>query len=147
MRSSSASGGYARTAIEIGVAIRTSKTTRHIPLVYVGGVAVKVEKVRTLLPDVTYTEWEDFGAAVLRAIGNQPDEPIVLTSMSGSKPLVAKLGVRRAPGSGFSTRWTALKRCWHRYRRGQPSAPYETTIRSCSGSLRRDRTSKPPFRQ
>jgi CheY-like chemotaxis protein len=38
---------------EVGAALRATKATRYIPLVFVGGEAEKVDRVRALLPDRT----------------------------------------------------------------------------------------------
>src|ERR1700676_3310515 len=42
---------------EIGLALRISKSTRHVPIVFAGGAAEKVAGVRTLLPDASYAPW------------------------------------------------------------------------------------------
>ena len=47
---------------EVGAALRAAKATRFIPLVFVGGEPEKVARVQALLPDATYTTWEDVGS-------------------------------------------------------------------------------------
>lgn len=83
--------------LHIGHALRRRKTTRFIPLVFAGGEAEKVDKVRALLPDAVYCEWDAIGDAIRHAAGNAPDRPVVPPEMSISKPgrlLVDKLGVK-----------------------------------------------------
>lgn len=95
---------------EVAVAIRYQKSTRHIPLVFLGGDAEKVERIRALLPDATYTEWSRVRGALRQAIAHPPAAPVAPGSMfeaySGT-PLVKKLGIQAkftvalvgAPGS------------------------------------------------
>ena len=40
---------------DVGVVLRRAKRTRHIPLVFAGGTPDKVERVRALLPDASFT--------------------------------------------------------------------------------------------
>src|SRR5712691_11079382 len=40
---------------EVAVALRNSKSTRHIPIVFAGGVEEKVERIRKELPDAQFT--------------------------------------------------------------------------------------------
>ena len=44
---------------ELGLGLRSSQSTCHLPLVFAGGVAEKVERVRAALPDAVFTAWED----------------------------------------------------------------------------------------
>jgi hypothetical protein len=44
---------------ELGLGLRASKSTCHLPLVFAGGVPAKVELVRTALPDAVFTAWDD----------------------------------------------------------------------------------------
>src|SRR5512136_1906027 len=60
---------------EVGAALRATKATRYIPLVYVGGEAEKVARVRALLPDAVYTSWEEIGPALQAAISQPPANP------------------------------------------------------------------------
>jgi hypothetical protein len=83
--------------LHIGHALRRRKTTRFIPLVFAGGEPEKVEKVRALLPDAVYCEWDAIGEAIRLAIRNAPGKPVVPPDMPISKPgrlLVDKLGVK-----------------------------------------------------
>src|SRR5690348_12532442 len=40
---------------EVGTFLRGSKSTRHIPIVFVNGAPEKVEGIRSALPDAVYT--------------------------------------------------------------------------------------------
>lgn len=80
---------------EVGVALRLSKSTRHVPLVFADGEPDKVAKIRALLPDATFTTWDRIAAALRAAIAHPPAAPIVPRdgiSVPGT-PLWKKLGV------------------------------------------------------
>ena len=82
---------------EVGMALRYQKSTRRIPLVFLGGDADKVKRVRRLLPDATYTEWSRVRSALRHAIAHPPANPVaprsVLDAYAGT-PLVKKLGIK-----------------------------------------------------
>ena len=82
---------------DLGVALRVHGTTRHLPLVFVGGTPEKVSAVRRVLPDAEFTSWEDVDSALERAWRNPPPNPVVpesaLAGYSGT-PLPKKLGIR-----------------------------------------------------
>ena len=76
--------------------LRQQKSTRHIPIVFVGGQRAKVARVRKLLPDATYTEWSQVRQA-LRAARQGPGSKLVVPkTMEGysGTPLPQKLGIR-----------------------------------------------------
>lgn len=52
--------------------LRETKATRQVPLVFVGGEAAKVEQIRALLPDATYTTWPQLEKDLEAAIRNAP---------------------------------------------------------------------------
>jgi CheY-like chemotaxis protein len=82
---------------EVGMAIRSQKTTRYIPLVFVSGEAEKVTRVRSMLPDAVYTTWEGIRQALKEAIEHPPAEPIATTSAMDAyagQPLTKKLGIK-----------------------------------------------------
>lgn len=82
---------------DIAVAIRQTKATRSIPLVFIGGAPEKVTPIQKLLPDAVYTTWEGIGPALENAIQHPPADPIATESrMAGyaGKPLVNKLGIK-----------------------------------------------------
>jgi len=81
----------------IGLAVRGTKLTRHIPLVFVGGEAEKVEKIRSLLPDAVYAEWRGIRGGLKRAIEHPPANPVAgpgPMQISSSTPLWKKLGIK-----------------------------------------------------
>jgi CheY-like chemotaxis protein len=80
---------------EIAMALRTYKDTRHVPLVFVDGDPEKVARLRTLLPDATYTTWGRLKDALAKAIARPLAAPVVPpSSIYSGKPTVDKLGVR-----------------------------------------------------
>lgn len=81
---------------EVSLGHRSRKATRHIPIVFVGGEADKVTRVKTVLPDAVFTEWPKIGAAVKSAIKNRPANPLVPNVMAGysGTPLPKKLGIK-----------------------------------------------------
>ena len=82
---------------EIAVAIRHSKTTRFIPLVFVDGDPQKVQRIQELLPDAVYTEWNSIRSSLKEAIANPPKAPIAPKSLFDAyagQTLPKKLGIR-----------------------------------------------------
>jgi hypothetical protein len=82
---------------DLGVALRQAKATRPIPLLFVGGAPEKVERTRELLPDATFTEWEQIENALQQALTSQPARPIAPATRFAayaSTPLLQKLGIR-----------------------------------------------------
>lgn len=83
---------------DIGLALRISKSTWHVPIVFAGGVAEKVAGVRTLLPDAAFAPWSKVGGVVKRAIVRGVKKAVVPRSIfetySGT-PLLKKLGVKQ----------------------------------------------------
>lgn len=82
---------------EVAAALRASKSTRHIPLVFVGGQPDKVDRIRTLLPDAAYTTWDIIGPALQRAIAHPPAQPVTMQSSMdayGGQPLLKKLSIK-----------------------------------------------------
>lgn len=85
---------------DIGVAMRSAKRTRGIPLVFAGGEPDKVDRVREILPDATFTSWPRIRGAVRSAVARAPSSPVapsnVLAGYAGT-PLPKKLGIK--PGA------------------------------------------------
>ena len=82
---------------DLGVALRQTKATRGIPLVFVGGDPAKVARVRELLPDAGFTDWSGVQEALAQAMAHPPTEPVVPgSSMAGysGTPLLRKLGIK-----------------------------------------------------
>ena len=77
--------------------LRGSKRTRHLPLVFVGGTADKVELVRRQIPDATYSSLREVGSGVKKALRNPPQQPVVPRGMMETAPgrtTAQKLGIR-----------------------------------------------------
>jgi len=82
---------------DVGLGLRHTKATRHVPLVFVEGESEKVARIRQLLPDAVYASWSGIGGALKRAIARPPAEPVVPSSaMAGysGTPLPKKLGIK-----------------------------------------------------
>lgn len=83
---------------DLGIALRTYKATRSVPLVFVGGKPEKVAHVQELLPDAVYTPWSRIRSSLKKAIEHPPADPVVYRSaMAGYSgvPLQKKLGIRK----------------------------------------------------
>jgi hypothetical protein len=85
---------------DVAMALRAARTTRTLPIVFVGGDPDKVVKVRAQLPDAVFTTWARVRGALRRAIARPPRAPqIPASSLAGyaATPLPVKLGIR--PGT------------------------------------------------
>ena len=82
---------------DVAFLLRQSKSSRGLPLVFVGGDPQKVAKIEQQLPDAVYTSWSRIRSGLKRAIARPPEEPIVpasaLAGYSGT-PLPRKLGIK-----------------------------------------------------
>ena len=82
---------------DFALVIRQRKSTRHLPLVFVGGEDAKIKRVREVLPDATFTTWPKVRSALKRAIERPVKEPVVhesaLAGYAGT-PLLKKLGIK-----------------------------------------------------
>jgi hypothetical protein len=80
---------------EVAVALRNCKATRHVPIVFAGGVEEKVQRIRKELPDAQFTGWNGAARALKKALRTAPAEPVQPTPhmqrYAGSS-LVKKLG-------------------------------------------------------
>ena len=85
---------------DIGLLLRQYKQTRNIPLVFVDGDPIKVEKIRSLLPDAVYARWSNILSSLKSGIDHPPAEPVkpnsVFDAYAGAS-LPKKLGIK--PGS------------------------------------------------
>lgn len=52
---------------DVALAIRHYKSTRHLPLVLVGGDPEKVARIKELLPDAVYTTWSRIRSSLRRS--------------------------------------------------------------------------------
>jgi hypothetical protein len=81
----------------VGVVLRRSASARHIPLIFAGGAAEKVSRIRQELPDAVFASWSGIGPAVRRAMKSAPAEPAKprpLMERYESSGLVRKLGLK-----------------------------------------------------
>ena len=80
---------------EVAHGVRSSKATRHLPIVFVGGEPEKVARTRQLFPDAVYTTWGRIKTALPKAIAKPPKAPVVPDhNAAWGKPTVAKLGAK-----------------------------------------------------
>jgi hypothetical protein len=81
---------------EIAGYLRRLKSTRNVPVLFVGGDTERVASARKLIPDAQFTEWPDIKVAIPSAIRNAPATPVVPGTMAGysGSPLPKKLGIR-----------------------------------------------------
>lgn len=56
----------------VAVMVRTSKSMRHLPIVFAGGAEEKVALARAEVPDAIFANWENTAAAVKKAMKNPP---------------------------------------------------------------------------
>ncbi len=81
----------------VGAWVRGSKSTRQLPLVFVGGEAEKVAAIRKQMPDAVYTSVAGVGAALKNAIARPPSDPVVPRQMMETAPgrtAAQKMGIR-----------------------------------------------------
>lgn len=82
---------------DLALAVRESKATRHVPIVFIGGDPEEIDRVRTLLPDAMFTPWSRIRSALKSAIARPPVDPVIpesrLAGYSGT-PLPKKLGIK-----------------------------------------------------
>lgn len=80
---------------EIAIALRTSKAARHIPILFVGGLPEKVERIRREVPDVHFTEWIEAGRTVRDVLKQPRTMHAAMPQRSyATTPLPTKLGIR-----------------------------------------------------
>ncbi len=82
---------------EFAVALRGSKNTRAVPLVFCGGDQPKVAAIRALLPDACYTQYAGLLTALKRAIAHPPAAafvPVQMMDRYAGRTAAAKLGIR-----------------------------------------------------
>jgi hypothetical protein len=82
---------------DIGLALRMSKSTRHLPMVFAGAAAEKVAGIRKLLPDAGYAPWSKIATELKRSMARRNADPVVPKSIFETytgTPLLKKLGVK-----------------------------------------------------
>jgi CheY-like chemotaxis protein len=82
---------------EIAVWLRNQKSTRYIPIVFIGGDAAKTASVRALLPDAVYCELPKVAAALKKAAKSGPAKspvtPPQIMDRYREKSAAEKLGI------------------------------------------------------
>jgi CheY-like chemotaxis protein len=83
--------------MEVASSLRGYKATRAVPIVFVEGAPEKIERIKKLLPDATFTTWSKIRSALKIAIAKPPVNPVKpdsnLAGYSGT-PLPKKLGIK-----------------------------------------------------
>jgi hypothetical protein len=82
---------------DFAVSLRLAKSTRHVPIVFVGGERQKVSRIRHVLPDAIFTTWKRIQRSLGRAIVRPPPIESVPRSVFAAysdAPLGKKLGLR-----------------------------------------------------
>jgi hypothetical protein len=88
----------------VGAWVRGSKSTRHLPLVFVGGEAAKVAAIKKQIPDAVYSSVAGVGAALKKAIANPLRDPVVPRQMMETAPgrtAAQKMGIREGSAVGL----------------------------------------------
>jgi len=88
----------------VGAWVRGAKSTRHIPLVFVGGEAEKVAAIKKQMPDAVYSSIAGVGAALKKAIAQPPRDPVVPRQMMETAPgrtAAQKMGIREGSTVGL----------------------------------------------
>ncbi len=90
---------------EVAMSIRMRKSTRKIPIIFIGGDTAKVARIQDILPDANYIQWDDVLPALQKAdSASQGADVIVPGSIfdaySGT-PLPKKLGIKEGSKVGL----------------------------------------------
>jgi CheY-like chemotaxis protein len=85
---------------EIAVALRQSRATRHVPVIFCEGAEEKVAAIRALLPDANYCTRTSLKSTLRKAVKHRPTAPVVPKDMMhryAGRSATQKLGIK--PGS------------------------------------------------
>ena len=89
---------------ELGLGLRASKSTCHLPLVFAGGAPAKIDTVRAALPDAVFAAWDsDLPGAIERAMRQPAPARIAsreLPKQTGPGALERKLDIK--PGTQYA---------------------------------------------
>jgi CheY-like chemotaxis protein len=89
---------------EAATFIRGQKAIRHVPIVFVGGAAEKIEAIRQLLPDAVFAAPGRLPSALRAALAKRPAHPVVPTQMMAryaSRNATQKLGIREGSATAL----------------------------------------------
>jgi hypothetical protein len=79
----------------IATVLRTSKSARHIPILFAGGLPEKINRIRADMPDATFASWSETPQALAALLQNPPSPPSVArVHHVFTTPLAQKLGIR-----------------------------------------------------
>lgn len=81
---------------EVALALRQTKATARLPIVFVGGEPAKVEATRAKLVDAVFCDWSDCEAALARAIRAPAPAPLPRDASCSTSSLPTKLGIRES---------------------------------------------------
>jgi CheY-like chemotaxis protein len=76
-------GAQPSEGLALGIRLRREQRTRHIPQVFAGGDPGNVERVRAVLPDAHYADWEGIATQLRTAIERPPENPVVPEQQPG----------------------------------------------------------------
>lgn len=81
---------------EVAGYFRRVKSTRNVPILFVGDDSERMASARKLIPDATFCEWDKIETNIAKAMKSAPKVPVVPVTMSGysGTPLPKKLGIR-----------------------------------------------------
>jgi hypothetical protein len=85
---------------DIALNLRQFKAMRQVPLVFSGGDPAKLERIKALLPDAIYSDWDEISGAIQQALAlpRPPSDSHVPPQSSfaayAGVPLVKKLGIK-----------------------------------------------------
>ncbi len=82
---------------EVATALRGARPTRQVPIIFVGGEPEKVDKIKSQLPDATYTDTKHLRSAIRDALANAPEAPAVPAQMMDrykERTSAQKLGIK-----------------------------------------------------
>jgi hypothetical protein len=79
----------------IGIQLRRQAATRHTPQVFAGGETENVDRVRAILTDARYSDWDGIATQLRTAIERPPNDPVVPDAMApyAGASLEQKLGL------------------------------------------------------
>lgn len=81
---------------EIAFALRSSKSARHIPILFAGGQAEKIARVRAEFPDAAFAAWPEASAALSHVLAAPRTAPVhAPPPRVYNTSLAQKLGIRR----------------------------------------------------
>jgi hypothetical protein len=79
----------------IATVLRTSKSARHIPILFAGGLPEKIDRIRRELPNTTFASWSEAPQALIALLLHPPLPPSTApVHHVFTTPLAQKLGIR-----------------------------------------------------